>query len=354
MALLSFQKQIDPGKAPQSPRSKTFLVILHIGCWVFLLGVFGVWLLLQAADRWWSATILMFAPRWPLFLPLLVLAPAILFVRSKLLGWLLLLNGLIIGGPVMGFCLPWKSLLGSSPSRSPLRVLTCNMHYSKADPRPLEELIAAAHPDLVVIQEWPGSKHSILQKSPGWHVHLSPKFYLASRFPIRRAIPLGHDSKGEYPCSMQYELETPLGLIHLFNCHLATARHGIKDTLLADWQGPSEVQENSRCREEQSAFVAGVARDCRGPVLLAGDFNTPPQSALFEKVWSDYTDSFSSAGLGWGYTFFGSRTMVRIDHILAGPGWSCTGCRVGPFVGSLHRPVIADLALSREAFPVEQ
>jgi endonuclease/exonuclease/phosphatase (EEP) superfamily protein YafD len=35
--------------------------------------------------------------------------------------------------------------------------------------------------------------------------------------------------------------------------------------------------------------------------------------------------------------------MVRIDHILAGPGWQAERCWVGPDVGSPHRPVIADL-----------
>jgi vancomycin resistance protein VanJ len=34
---------------------------------------------------------------------------------------------------------------------------------------------------------------------------------------------------------------------------------------------------------------------------------------------------------------------VRIDHILAGPGWYCARCWVGPDVGSPHRPVLADL-----------
>jgi vancomycin resistance protein VanJ len=37
---------------------------------------------------------------------------------------------------------------------------------------------------------------------------------------------------------------------------------------------------------------------------------------------------------------------VRIDHVLAGPGWHCDRCRVGPHVGSPHRPVLADLIWS--------
>jgi endonuclease/exonuclease/phosphatase (EEP) superfamily protein YafD len=40
------------------------------------------------------------------------------------------------------------------------------------------------------------------------------------------------------------------------------------------------------------------------------------------------------------------KTGVRIDHILAGHGWRCRRCWVGPNIGSAHRPVIADLYLS--------
>jgi endonuclease/exonuclease/phosphatase (EEP) superfamily protein YafD len=86
-------------------------------------------------------------------------------------------------------------------------------------------------------------------------------------------------------------------------------------------------------------------------VLLAGDFNTPPESALFSQLWGGYTDAFSTAGWGWGYTFRSWKTTVRIDHILAGPGWSCERCWVGPYVGSPHRPVLADLTYSAPTSP---
>jgi vancomycin resistance protein VanJ len=81
---------------------------------------------------------------------------------------------------------------------------------------------------------------------------------------------------------------------------------------------------------------------------VMGDFNTPPESRIFPQVWGGYTDAFSAAGWGWGYTFIGARTTVRIDHILAGRGWRVTDCRVGPNVGSPHRPVIAGLVWTEE------
>ena len=107
---------------------------------------------------------------------------------------------------------------------------------------------------------------------------------------------------------------------------------------------PDDLEANNELRWKQSEYLgAGEAAAVAGPVLLAGDFNTPPESAIFRRLWTPYTDAFGAAGWGWGYTFIGGRTRVRIDHILAGPGWYCERCWVGPDVGSPHRPVITDL-----------
>jgi endonuclease/exonuclease/phosphatase (EEP) superfamily protein YafD len=284
----------------------------------------------------------MFSPRWVSALPIAVLLPAALLRRRRSVP-VLLAAGVVVGGPVTGFNVPWPRLTGPAPVGTTFRVLTLNMHYSPADPGPLEELVAAEALDVVAVQEWPGSDRSGLRATAGWHVHATPRLFLASRHPISRAVELGGDSMGEHASAAHYELDTPVGPVHVFSLHTATTRAGITDTLHENRKGPAEVRTNSARRREQSAFVAGKAAGCRGPVLVVGDFNTPPESPIFGEVWDGYTDAFTAGGWGWGYTFVGAKTAVRIDHVLAGKGWSCTRCRVGPYVGSPHHPVIAEL-----------
>jgi endonuclease/exonuclease/phosphatase (EEP) superfamily protein YafD len=294
----------------------------------------------------------MFSPRWVFALPLAVLLPAAVFLRS----WSALVPlaaGLVALGPATGFNVPWQRLTGDAPPGTPFRAMTLNMHYSDADPGPLEALVADARPDVVSVQEWPGSGRSSLQTNPDWHVHATPRQFLASRHPIRRAVDLGDDSMGEHASLVRYELDTPAGVVHVFSLHTATDRQGITDTLHENRKGPAEIRANSARRREQSAYVAGRAAECGGPVVVMGDFNTSPESPIFTDVWGGYTDAFSAAGWGWGYTFIGARTAVRIDHVLAGRGWSAAGCRVGPSVGSPHRPVIADLVWAGEGRPRE-
>jgi endonuclease/exonuclease/phosphatase (EEP) superfamily protein YafD len=316
--------------------------------WSYLAAALGLWALLYWADLWWPASLFLFAPRWLVALPLLVLVPAVVLLRRKRLLLALGLAAVVIAGPVTGLCIPWRTWSPHTPGAGlRLRVLTCNMHYSKEANLPrLEALVRESEADVVALQEWRGGPASSLGDGPGWHRRVTPQLFLASRFPIRRVIELGGSSYGPRGSVCRYDLETPGGLVHFFSLHLASPREGIYETIHENQEGPDTIEANIARRWEQSRYVAVHSDGLEEPVLLAGDFNTPPESAIFRQVWSGYTDAFAEAGWGWGYTFAGGRTRVRIDHILAGKGWHCVRCGVGPNVGSPHRPVFADLIWS--------
>jgi vancomycin resistance protein VanJ len=339
-----------PGEALASPASpkrgwrRRIGIAVAVCTWLYLIAVLVLWGLLGAADLWWPATLLMFCPRWLLSVPpVLMIVAAGLLRRGRTLGAALLTLAMA-AGPVAGFRIPWRSFTGSS---SPglhlrLRVLTCNMHYRDKDATALDQLLVEARPDVVALQEWPGWHHSRVLADSGWHVRQTPALFLASRFPIRRMIELGSDSMTELGSVARYDIEHPAEAVAFFNLHLASPRHGLYEVIHDRRQGIEELEAGSDLRREQSGNVADEVREVSGPVLLAGDFNTPSESDIFRRMWGQYTDAFSVAGWGWGYTFYGGRTAVRIDHILAGKGWRCERCRVGPDVGSPHRPVIAD------------
>lgn len=300
------------------------------------------WGLLGWADIWWPATLLMFTPRWLLLAPAILLVPAALLGQRRTLG-VVMLALILVAGPVMNFAIP-RSLFSSGVSGGPrLRVMTCNMHYEERSRARLERLLAEERPDIVGLQEWPGwERHEVFPKGE-WHVHGTPSLFLASRLPITRTLIRGENSASAIGALGRYELRTEAGTFTLFNLHLASPREGLYDVTHDKHRGAENLKEGTELRWEQSENVASEANEVPGAVLLVGDFNTPPESTIFRTVWSRYTDAFSSAGWGWGYTFIGGRTTVRIDHILASAGWRCERCWVAPSIGSPHRPVIADL-----------
>jgi vancomycin resistance protein VanJ len=343
------EKQPGPSHSPVR-RGGKWRRALAILCWAYLLATIVLWLLLSQGDNWWPATMLLFSARWLFALPLAVLLPAAIFFRRRSLV-VVFAAAFIVAVPVTGFNIPWRRLTTSTTAAKPFRIMTINMHYRPGDMKLLEDLIARENPDVVAIQECPAPKLSRLRRDSGWYIHATPQLLLASRYPIQQVTELGPNSESEHASVSRYELETPFGVVHLFSLHTASLRTGISDTIHEKGKGekgPMEVQANSELRRQQLDYVAKQTAECQGPVLLVGDFNTPPESTIFDDAWSNYKDAFSQAGWGCGYTFFGAKTMVRIDHIMVGKGWTCADCRVGPNVGSPHRPVIADLIWTGE------
>jgi vancomycin resistance protein VanJ len=331
------------GKGADSPRwRRRATATVAILSWLYFVLVLGLWALLRAGDLWWPATLLMFSPRWLLLVPLLPLLLGAVLWRRRSLG-VLLLSGILAAGPVLGFSIPWQRLVSATPPGPHLRVLTCNMHYQSPDRAIFDHLLAQTHPDIVAIQEWDRPGQAAFFPEEEWHTHREHGQFLASRFPIRRATRLGRDSMHPGGSVIRYELQTSAGLVTFFSLHLASPRQGLYEVVHESRKGIEDLEAGTAMRAEQFENLSLEVEDVNGPLLLAGDFNTPTESVLFRDVWGRYTDAFTSAGWGWGYTFIGGRTTVRIDHILAGPGWHCERCWVGPHLGSPHRPVVADL-----------
>src|SRR3954452_11612475 len=114
-----------------APSARWHHKAVALSCWIYLIGALSLWLFLRSeADHRWIATLILFGPRWTTLAPLALLLPAaLLFRRRSLLA--VAAASLIIVGPVMGLCLPWRTLI--APAQAPgaaqnLRVVTFNIH----------------------------------------------------------------------------------------------------------------------------------------------------------------------------------------------------------------------------------
>jgi vancomycin resistance protein VanJ len=331
-----------PAQLPSVSRRGRWGRLVTRGSWLYAATVLTTLVVLRmGADRWWPATLLMFSPRWLFALPVVLFVPIAIVTRRRAL-WPLAMSLAAVLGPLMGFCVPWRPLVGLRLADRRIRVLTCNVHFNDLHAEALSQLITQQEPDLVVLQGWMGKHKATIFGEANWHLRRDEELCLASRYPVQRvevaSDPLFGRGQGTFA---RYDLESPTGTIHLFNLHLASPREALQ--AVVDW--PSEaaiLQTNSDLRRSQSEVIRMWTRELNGPFLLAGDFNTPPDSTIYHQCWSHLHNGFGEAGFGWGYTYFSRRSAVRIDHQLGGPGWQCRKCRVGPNVGSPHRPVIAD------------
>jgi endonuclease/exonuclease/phosphatase (EEP) superfamily protein YafD len=314
-------------------------------CWLYTALALTAWLLLATAvDTWWPATLLMYGPRWVLLLPLAALSPAAIWLRPRLLG-LLLVAALVVVWPVMDLHLSPGAVFEGDEVLPSVRVLTCNVHRNQLNPGALEKFIEETHPDIVALQDWSSRSQKELFGQPGWrHLRRSDELCLYSRFPIRdvECLDAPEFQKGLGTVCL-FALDTPQGRVWFVNVHLASPRSGLAAILSRRAETIAKMQANIDLRRRQSALATARVAELSGPCLVAGDFNTTTESVIFRDDWSGFTDAFSAAGHGWGWTFLTSRCGTRIDHVLGGPGWHCRRCWVGPNVGSSHRPLVADM-----------
>jgi vancomycin resistance protein VanJ len=299
-------------------------------------------------DRWWWGTLLLYGPLWALALPALVLLPFAAIWRGRLL-WPLTISLLVIAGPVMGLQIRFDfhpTDVGGPPSRLPsLRVMTFNGDGTR-DPVMLLRLLEREAPDVVALQEWADHEEaSDALTRLGWHVARHGALVLLSRFPIESAERMPSE-EGWRNIAVRYTLRTPSGIVRVCNVHLETPRWGIEAVWGGGRAGLPQMRENTARRwRESDAVSRALAREGGGHVI-AGDFNMPVESAVYQRFWSNCTNAFTSAGWGYGRTKRLRWWGTRIDHVLAGPGWIVRSCRVleAP-TGSSHRPVLAELSL---------
>jgi vancomycin resistance protein VanJ len=331
------------------------MVIAVTWCaWLYLAGVVVALVLMRVGgDRWWFPTMMVFGPRWLIALPLGLLLPLTVLTRRRLLLPVLTAAAMVFG-PIMGGALPWGRF--AAPTGPVIRVLTCNVKGHYDHNRSLEELIRTTAPDIIALQGCWGSVG--IRWPQGWHVHQEGELLVASRFSLRRmscAIPRFPPKYWPRAVLVSCTEADPqrdfcLCVLHLQSPHEGIAKMLDRHTVLKPSES-SMLEEQIEDRWQETKEVTHWLGQCDKPLIVAGDFNMPPDSVIYRNFWSSYENAFTAAGLGFGYTEWPRLRRlpigIRIDHVLTGRGWRPVRCWVGPDVGSDHLPLIADLVEER-------
>ncbi len=326
-------------------RLRTWTIRLAAGYLLAVaLSAVGVWF---GADDWWPPTLLIFGPRWVVALPLLLLIPLAGCTRSGRAGVILVVAAILFAGPVAGGRLSIQSL-STSDTTAAIRVMTWNTMGLDLAQSGFKEFVVSQRLDIVLLQE-AGAGPPLTVLPPGWHVVTGPSGgVVASRFPLRFESGLGPLELGNPGGIGWFEAETPVGPLSVVCVHLPTPRPGIDAMIHKKLRGIPDLRLAIEDRDRASRTARAWVGDPSGGLLVAGDFNMPVESTIYQRDWGEFGNAFSDAGNGWGTTKQTSWFGVRIDHILYAPPWTCRRVMVGPAMGSDHRPVVAELVLTAE------
>jgi endonuclease/exonuclease/phosphatase (EEP) superfamily protein YafD len=298
-------------------------------------------------DRWWGVVLLLLLPRWALLGPVAALAVASGVRRCPGHWALQAATALVIAGPLMGFSAPVRQLWERPPAGERVRLVTFNRGYSNPGTT-LRDWLARERVDVVCFQE--GERHASVTQAllgEGWYVNRNGM--IASRFPIVEELPefAPRYAPGERWTALldRARVRAPSGTEFLVaSAHLPTLRPAFDQFFRGD--GPSTLQRHADWwGREMERVLSALAEANDLPLLVAGDFNLPSDDSTMAALRAHFRFAFDEAGWGYGYTRPTGLPWVRIDHVLAGPEWSVTSCRVGPDFGSDHLPILAELVL---------
>jgi endonuclease/exonuclease/phosphatase (EEP) superfamily protein YafD len=98
-------------------------------------------------------------------------------------------------------------------------------------------------------------------------------------------------------------------------------------------------------RDAELAAIGRLAAAAPGPVAAMGDFNATPWSAPMRRLVRSSPLRYADLAVTTWPTFVPRWLGIKIDHIMLGKGCKVVGFRVGPDIGSDHRPVLAVIRL---------
>lgn len=236
-----------------------------------------------------------------------------------------------------------------------VRVVSYNVAMRVQNEADFARQIQNQNPDIVCLQEsrrsFPPSRAGespvgelVARHFPGWHRQSAGDVMTLSRFPIEATRVWGLRGTRR---TLELVVQTPRGRLRVLNTHISTSFSG-----QASYRGlgsqlreivPNAKQSAGARLEQLEPLRRALDADLQTPLVLCGDFNTPPRGLFYRRLRARLRDSFLDAGNGLGASFPSRFPLLRIDYIWTSRA-RATSFRVDEPGASDHRMVVANVA----------
>jgi len=293
-------------------------LVWHDGLWLFLLcNIAPPYLYLPA---WLIAPCAAFARRWRLF----AVASALAVFHFN---WVLL---------------PLLPRTPPATTGRTLRVASANLLVVNETPEALADELARFDADIYFLQELSSDWDEQLERLGFWR-----------RYPFNRRIN-GEDAFGAAIAS-----RIPVRDLEVFwSAELPQLRGVLRlddrdvELVCIHLLPPRTLDYTAYYHKGAEALLDIVRRFGARTFIVAGDFNSTPDSDFAARMRDMSDDAWEAGGHGFGFTWPNGMFQfppIRLDHVFVSHDLGVLGARVGDGAGSDHRPVIADVA-RRAAF----
>jgi len=290
----------------------------------------------------WPTSLIVMLPQWLWMVPPALTLGVCLLIRAWPAAGL---NAALLGAAAIalsGCAFATGSPVSGETAPRTVRCVTWNVHNGKRHLDEIRRKLLELEPDVVCLQEAFDPRFTEL--IPGWSHVDALGVRVQSRFPVVEAGWLGRTSNGYCPWAA-CEITTPAGDLVVLNVHFSKAMAG--DVIERHTGDLAGYFAQMVVRRMNQVDVVLAALPGSRPTVVAGDFNTPPNSSLHRALARRMTDCYAATRFGFGYTFLVGRLVPswRIDYVWAANGVRPVSVRLGHAYPSDHRPLVADVAL---------
>lgn len=237
----------------------------------------------------------------------------------------------------MGQHLARSAPVAEGPAQpSDITVLAANLHGGKVDPLSFGTLLDETDPDIVVLTEVTKPVETRLRTRLRDH-------HFAWAGDPNRLFSILIGVRGQQPAP---EVRDTLPDQNFPWASLKACPHACATIIAVHAPHPDGLSPfNAQSR--QFAEIMAESPDIQPDVLL-GDLNTTPWSPHYARLLDNTGLKDAAPGIGWVNTWLSALPGLglRLDHILVGPRVAVRSYKVGPNIGSDHRPVIARLSVA--------
>jgi endonuclease/exonuclease/phosphatase (EEP) superfamily protein YafD len=235
------------------------------------------------------------------------------------------------------------------PARAPatLRVMSYNVNFGLAGDRDGVAAVAAAHPDIVVLQEtnaaWEAVLVDGLAAAYPHHRFGAPATWPAggmgvlSRFPIVSVDELPSVAGPFF--AWRIVIDAPGGRVQILDVHLHPPISDSGSWVVGFW--------STRERRERELAWHLAKLDAALPTLVAGDFNEELDGRALryatDRGYSDAIAQFAGARRTWEWPVGRLTLRFQLDHVLHDEHWVAIAAGIVEAGRSDHKPVWADL-----------
>lgn len=250
-------------------------------------------------------------------------------------------------GGVVAYSLPSGTPAQAAPFAPPLKLLYANVNTANRDHAALLRLVAAEQPDII----------GLLETDEVWRVALLP---LRDSYPQQvaeyRSDNFGLVLLSRLPLADSAVLRAPA--TGLGTVHAALDRQGKPLVIFLTHPLPPSHDRQLHLRDRHLRWLAGRVVADTGPIVVMGDFNATDGTDVlhefaavsglrdtrhgfgWQPTWPDYQAEAKSLPLAplWPWLL-----RIPLDHVFVSPSVEVLDRRVGPPIGSDHRPLLLTL-----------